>query len=138
MYFYYSLYLHLFCRDFVVMSTNGSKLTNGQKNKPAVPPPSGKFSMTDYIIMAIIVVNIFSIIKTWYSNSFDQAKVLIILFILSFFILYLVNLGKKYMDKNSGNGILKVLIGIIVLLQFPLIIFAAGSMLYIFIKGIFF
>ena len=122
------------------MSTNGQKLPNAQKNKTAVPAAAstGNFSMTDYIIMAIIAINIISIIKTWYSNGFDQAKALIILFIISFFILWLVNLGRKYMDKNSGNNILKVLIALIVLFQFPLIIFAIASMLYIVIKGIFF
>ena len=121
------------------MSTNGQKLPNAQKNKTAVSAaPTGNFSTTDYIIIAIIAINIISIIKTWYSNGFDQAKALIILFIISFFILWLVNLGRKYIDKNSGNNILKVLIALIVLLQFPLIIFAIGSMLYIVIKGIFF
>jgi len=122
------------------MSTNGQKLPNAQKNKTAVPAaaPTGNFSMTDYIIMAIIAINIISIIKTWYSNGFDEAKALIILFMISFFILWLVNLGRKYMDKNSGNNILKVLIALIVLFQFPLIIFAIASMLYIVIKGIFF
>ena len=121
------------------MSTNVQKLPNAQKNKPAVQAaPTGNFSMTDYLIMTIIAINIISIVKTWYSNGFDSAKVLIILFVISFLILWLVNQARKYLDKNSGNNILKVLIALIILFQFPLIIFAISAMSYIFIKGIFY
>lgn len=114
--------------------------TNVTKNKTTVPAaaPTGNFSIFDYIIMAVLAINILSIIKTWYYTGYDAAIFEIILFVLSLFILWLVNLGRKYMDKNSGNGILKVLIALIVLFQFPLIISAILSMAYIFIKGIFF
>jgi hypothetical protein len=139
MYFYYSLCLHLFCRDYVVMSTNVQKLPNAQKNKPAVTAaPTKNSSMIDYLIMILLAINIFTIIKTWYSSGFDSARVLIILFVISFVILWLVNLARKYLDKNSGNNILKVLIALIILFQFPLVIFAILSMSYIFIKGVFF
>jgi len=125
------------------MSTNASKnkpavpaasmSTNASKNKSGVPAASsGKFSASYYIIMFILVANTIGIIRFGYKHGFYKAVPFMVLYILSLFILWSVDVGRKYMDKNSGNTILKLLIAIFMLYQFPAIIFAISIIAFFF------